>query len=75
MRKKRERIKNPFLVDMGAKMKAIRHSRGINLREMGKLTKLDYTCICRIEGGRYGSQITTLKIIADVLECDVKDFL
>ncbi len=75
MRKRREIIKDPYLVEMGAKMKAIRHSRGINIREMGKLTNLDYSCICKIENGLYGSRITTLKIIADVLECDVKDFL
>lgn len=75
MRRKREIIKDPYLVYMGAKIKAIRHSRGINIYEMSELVKLHVTSISLIENGRYGSLITTLKRIADVLECDVKDFL
>lgn len=66
---------DPFLLAMGTKMKAIRRERGINIRKMGKLCGIDYTTICRIENGHYGSRITTLKIIADVLGCDVKEFL
>lgn len=72
---KRQKIKNEYLVAMGAKMKAIRKERNITLRELGQMCKLDYSCICRIECGEYSSGVLTLKAIADVLQCDVKDFL
>jgi len=68
MRQKREIVKDPYLVSMGAKMRIIRRSRGINIREMGKLCNMDFTAICMIENGHYGSKITTLKLIAEVLE-------
>ena len=39
------------------------------------LCALDYSSICRIEGGQKDSHILTLKNIADKLNVDAKDFL
>ena len=75
MPRKYKKPNNEYLVAMGERMQVIRQSRGINLREMGELCQINFTTLNRIENGYFGSRITTLKIIADVLECDVKDFL
>ena len=67
--------KKEYLVEMGAKIKAIRMEQKISLRKLGKMCNLDFTCLCRFEGGEYSSGILTLKTIADNLNVDVKDFL
>lgn len=64
-----------YLIQMGLKIKTVRNERKISLRKLGKLCNLDYSAICRIEGGQYSAQILTLKRIADQLEVDVKEFL
>ena len=64
-----------FLKTMGAKIKAHWKLKRYTLRQFGELCKLDYSCVCRIENGQYGSRIITLKTIADVLGVDVKEFL
>lgn len=64
-----------YLLQMGKKMKAIRNARKLTLRQLGKLCKLDYSAIARIECGQKSSRILTLKTIADNLNVDVKDFL
>ncbi len=72
---RREIVKDSYLVNMGIKIKLIRLSRGISLIEMGELCNIHFTTISKIENGYNGSKVTTLKSIADVLECNVKDFL
>ncbi len=47
----------------------------VTLRELGRMCKLDYGSISRIELGQKSSRILTLKSIADVLGVDVKDFI
>jgi transcriptional regulator with XRE-family HTH domain len=64
-----------FLITMGKKMKAIREEKKISLRQLGKMCELDYSSISRIECGQHSSRVLTLKIIADKLGVDVKDFL
>lgn len=64
-----------FLKQMGAKIKAVRNSKGITLRQLGEMCNLDSGSICRIENGQKNSYILTLKNIADKLEVDVKEFL
>ena len=66
---------HPYLVEMGGKIKAARNAKKLTVRELGELCKLDYSCLSRIENGQYSSRVLTLKIIADVLGKDVKDFL
>lgn len=69
------RVKNPYLVEMGKKIKAARNAKGLYVRDLGKLCELDYSNICRIERGEMSARILTLKLIADKLEVDVRDFL
>jgi transcriptional regulator with XRE-family HTH domain len=66
---------DPYLKEVGAKMKAFRKLKKITIRELGELCQLDYSTLCRIEGGQYASKITTLKNVADKLGVDVKDIV
>ena len=67
--------KNQYLIEIGKKIQAFRKAKKITIRGLGELCKLDYSTLCRIEGGQYASRITTLKIVADKLGIDVKDIV
>jgi transcriptional regulator with XRE-family HTH domain len=64
-----------YLKEMGARIKAIRESKGLYLRDLGKMCNLHYGAICEIENGKRNAYVLTLKIIAEKLGVDVKDFL
>lgn len=64
-----------YLKEMGKKIQAIRKSKKLTVRTLGKMCDLDYGTISRIETGKFSSHILTLKNIADKLQVDVKDFL
>ena len=64
-----------YLKEMGAKIKAIRNSKGLTQRQLGLICNLDFGSISRIESGQKNSYLLTLKNIADKLKVDVKDFL
>lgn len=66
---------DPYLKEIGQRMQSIRKSKNITVRKLGEMCQLDYSCLSRIEGGQYSSRILTLKVIADKLGVDVKDFL
>lgn len=66
---------NPFLVEMGTKIKTAREKKGWSQCKLASLAGLERTGLSRIENGRFSSKIVTLKSIADALECDVKEFL
>jgi len=66
---------DPYLKEIGQKIQAIRKAKKITIRGLGELCQLDYSTLCRIEGGQYASKITTLKNVADKLGVDVKEFL
>ena len=65
---------DPYLKEIGQKIKTVRKAKKITIRGLGELCQLDYSTLCRIEGGQYASKITTLKNVADKLGVDVKDF-
>lgn len=67
--------RDPYLQEIGKKIQAYRKAKKITIRGLGELCKLDYSTLCRVEGGQYASRITTLKNVADKLGVDVKDFL
>jgi len=67
--------RDPYLKEIGAKIQAARKEKGITIRGLGELCKLDYSTLCRIEGGQYASKITTLKNVADKLGVDIKDIV
>ena len=64
-----------YLIEMGKKIRAIRRAKGISMRKLITLCPLHKSSISEIENGKWDSRILTLKILADVLEVDVKDFL
>lgn len=64
-----------YLKEMGSKIKAIRNSKNITLRQLGAMCNLDFGSISRIESGQKNSYLLTLKTIADALKVDVKDFI
>lgn len=64
-----------FLKKIGSKIKAGRQSKGISVRRLGELCKLDYANISRIENGKQDILMLTLKSIADAFEMDIKELL
>lgn len=64
-----------YFKSVGSNIRKVRRERGLTLRDLGTLCKMDYTNICRFEQGNRDIYLSTLKQIADALECDVKDFL
>jgi transcriptional regulator with XRE-family HTH domain len=64
-----------YLKLMGSKIKAARKANNISLRKLGALCKTDMSNLCHIENGKVNTCILTLKVIADVLKMDVKEFL
>lgn len=69
------REKNQFLVEVGNKVREVRMSKGVTVRQLGELCKIDYAHLSRFENGTIGVRLVTLKLIADKLDADIKDFL
>ncbi|MCW3128201.1 MAG: Helix-turn-helix domain [Bacteroidetes bacterium] len=64
-----------YLAQMGAKIKSARNAKGLYLRDLGAICKLDFRNICQLENGKQDVKLSTLKRLADALGKDVKDFL
>lgn len=64
-----------YLKEMGSRIRAARRAKGISMRKMIILCPLHKSSLSEIENGKRDSHILTLKMLADVLNCDVKDFL
>ena len=64
-----------YLKEIGAKVRKAREAKGLRLRDLGVICKLDYSNICRFEQGSQDIKLSTLKNLADALDKDVKDFL
>lgn len=64
-----------FLIAMGKRISKARKLQGISLRDMSKLSGLDISNLSRLECGQKDSHILTIKMIADLLKVDIKDFL
>ena len=64
-----------YLIEMGKRIRAIRKAKGISMRKIITLCKLHKSSMSEIENGKRDCHILTLKLLADTLEVDVKDFL
>jgi len=64
-----------FIKQVGAKVKALRISKGIYVRDLGKMCNTDYSNLSRFENGQVNIKLLTLKSIADALEVDIKDLI
>jgi transcriptional regulator with XRE-family HTH domain len=64
-----------YLKQMGAKIRTARRAKGISLRQMVTLCPLHKSSLSEIENGKRDSHILTLKMLADILKVDIKEFL
>ena len=64
-----------FLMEMGAKIKAIRKAKNISLETLSKEHGFDRSNLSRLEAGKVNPRTLTLKLIAEKLGVDLKDFL
>jgi transcriptional regulator with XRE-family HTH domain len=67
--------KHLFLRNLGLKVKQIRSEKGVSITELASLCNMDRANFSRFESGQKNTHIHTLKIIADKLDVDIKDFL
>ena len=64
-----------FLKQLGAKVQALRKSKGISVRALGAMCDTDYSNLSQFENGRINTNILLLKTIAKQLNVDLKDLL
>lgn len=64
-----------YLIEMGKRIRAIRRAKGISMRKLVTLCPLHKSSISEIENGKRDCHILTLKMLADLLKVDVKDFI
>lgn len=66
---------NGYLKQLGSKVKSVRMSKGITVRALGEMCKIDYSNYSRFESGRKNIRILTLLKIAEQLNVEIKDFM
>lgn len=59
---------------LGGRIKAVRESRGLSIRDLAELAGINKSQIVRIESGQSDPHYTTLLRIARALEVNVEDF-
>jgi transcriptional regulator with XRE-family HTH domain len=64
-----------YLKQMGKRIRAERKAKGISLRQLTVMTGMAKSALSEIENGKRNSYLLTLKLIADTIDVDVKDFL
>lgn len=64
-----------YLITMGKKIRSIRRAKGISLRQLTVMTGMAKSALSEIENGKRNCYLLTLKLIADTVDVDVKDFL
>lgn len=64
-----------LLISIGKKIRQARKEKGISMRDLAKICPLYKSSISEIENGKRNSHILTLKLIADAIGVDLKDFL
>jgi transcriptional regulator with XRE-family HTH domain len=69
------RTPNTLLIQMGAKIKSKRKEKNLSYPQMSKLIGMDMSNYWFLENGERNCHILTLRNIAEVLGCDLKEFL
>lgn len=59
---------------VGHNIRQVRNERGLYLRDVGELANIHFGHLSEMENGHFDSKLSTLKKIADVLECDIRRF-
>jgi len=57
----------PELVRLGARIRAVRDARGLNLHELARLSGISAPALSLVENGKRDLRITSLQRIADAL--------
>lgn len=60
---------------MGIKIKAMRKKRGLTQKQLAELLEVKQSNISRWESGVYLPNATTLKKLAEVLNCQIDDLV
>lgn len=68
-------IPDPFLLEIGERVRKVRKVKGVTLRQLGEMCEMDFGHISRLENGQKDLHLLTLKKLADKLDIDVKDLL
>lgn len=58
---------DPFLIEVGARIRAARLGAGLNLHELARLTGISIGALSQIETGRRDARLSTLARIAGAL--------
>jgi transcriptional regulator with XRE-family HTH domain len=67
--------KDLFLKNIGLNVRKARIAKGVSITELAAMCGMDRSNFSRFENGQKNTHIFTLKIIADKLNVNVKDFL
>jgi transcriptional regulator with XRE-family HTH domain len=63
------------LADAGARIRALRESRGLNLHELARLSGISASALSLIENGKRDLRVTSLYRIAEALRVSAGDLL
>lgn len=64
-----------YLIQIGKKVREIRRAKNISMRQLSVLAPIHKSSLSDIENGKMNVHILALKLLADTLGVDVKDFL
>jgi transcriptional regulator with XRE-family HTH domain len=64
-----------FLIEFGKSLNKIRKGKGLSMRQLAAMCKIDHSDIGKIEKGKINITILTLYELANTLECSTKDLL
>lgn len=64
-----------YLKQMGMRIRAARKACGLSQRDIVKKYGLHKSTVSEIENGHFDTKILTLRKYAEMLNCDLKDFL
>lgn len=60
--------------ELGIKISELRSLNGITQKELSEACRMDIRTIQRIESGEVTPRVTSLKLIAEALSCDIRTF-
>lgn len=63
-----------FIKDVGLKIRSLRISKGYTQQHLANLCDVELSQINRIELGKINTSLAHVKLIADALEVNVKEF-
>lgn len=72
---KKYHVPDPFLLEIGQKVRTVRKSKKVTLRQMGEMCEMDFGHLSRLENGQKDFHLLTLKKLADKLDIEMKDLL